>query len=91
MINTNIRKKVLGLAVACALLGGSVAVPFAASASPLDDPEDAAYVERTAVADSANAKAEAPTVEQLAASAPTSVRLTDRKATPEAVSLFQYL
>lgn len=91
MINTNIRKKVLGLAVACALLGGSVAVPFAASASQLDDPEDAAYVERTAVADSAKAKAEAPTVEQLAASAPTSVRLTDRKATSEAVSLFQYL
>ena len=60
MINTNIRKKVLGLAVACALLGGSVAVPFAASASPLDDPEDAAYVERTAVADHAKAKAEAP-------------------------------
>lgn len=91
MINSAIRKivgkKLAGFAAACVLLGS----PVLAGASPLDDPEDAAYVERTAVADHAKAKEEAPTVEQLTAAAPTSVRLTDRKATPAAVSLFQYL
>ena len=60
-------------------------------ASPADNPDDPAYVTRTVVADTAKAKAEAPTVSELAAKAPREVTLVDRKATPETAALYQYL
>ena len=60
-------------------------------ASPADDPDDPAYVAKTAVADTAKAKAEAPTLAALAAKAPREVTLVDRKAMPETAALYQYL
>ena len=81
-----IKKNVLYVTAVCALMG----LAGTAAASPLNDPDDPAYVERTVVADGAKAKAEAPTAETLAASAPQEIALVDRKASPRTAALFQY-
>ena len=78
------RKHVIGL---LALL--LCTAPSYVLASPADDPDDPAYVAKTAVADTAKAKAEAPTLAALAAKAPREVTLVDRKATPETAALYQ--
>jgi len=84
--------KRLALGVGVLLAAASYAVmPGFASASPVDNPNDKAYVVRTAVPDNAKAKAEGPTAAQLKAYVPQSVRLVDSQATPETVALYDYL
>lgn len=76
---------------ACILMTMLCASPALGLANPVDNSEDPAYVQKTAVPDAAKAKAEAPSLKQLAEKAPKKITLTDRKATPEAVALYQYL
>ena len=60
------QKNVLCVTAVCALMG----LAGVAGASPLNDPDAPAYVERTVVADGAKAKAEAPTTETLPVTVP---------------------
>lgn len=82
------KKQVLRIAIGCALMGTFSGI---ALASPVDNPADKAYVERTAKPDQAKAEAEAPTAGQLAPFAPQAIRLVDAQVTPEAAALYQYL
>lgn len=81
-------KKYLRIAVACACLS---MVPAAVFANPVTDADDPAYVERTVQPDAAKAKAEAPTIAQLAPLVNEKLVTSDKKATKEAVGLYRYL
>ncbi|MFV0635422.1 glycoside hydrolase family 26 protein [Mitsuokella sp. WILCCON 0060] len=81
-------KKYLRLAAACACLS---LMPAAAFANPVTDADDPAYVERTAQPDAAKAKAEAPTIGQLAPLVNEKLMPADKKATKDAVGLYRYL
>ena len=81
-------KKYLRIAVACACLSMAPAAVFA---NPVTDADDPAYVERTVQPDAAKAKAEAPTIAQLAPLVNEKLVTSDKKATKEAVGLYRYL
>lgn len=81
-------KKYLRIAAACACLS---LLPAAALANPVTDANDPAYVERTVQPDAAKAKAEAPTVKQLAPLVNEKLVPADKKATKDAVGLYRYL
>ena len=65
--------------------------PALGLASPADDPDDPAYVQKTAIPDAEKARAEAPGLDALAEKAPKEITLIDRQATPETAALYQYL
>nr|WP_231036493.1 glycosyl hydrolase [Pectinatus sottacetonis] len=78
----------------CALISAvSTTAAFAAKAddSAWKDPNSKIYVDKTAVPDNAKAKAQTPTVKELAAKAPKTIILTDPNATSETVGLYEYL
>ena len=84
------KKKILSMAVACALMASASATVFA---NPLTDADDPAYVELTAVADNAKAKEEALSLQELEKLAPAAsqIKLVDNKADGQTVALYRYL
>ncbi|WP_196602525.1 glycoside hydrolase family 26 protein [Pectinatus frisingensis] len=86
-------KRLLETAVMCAFIGAVSSTAFAAKtdSAAWEDPNNKMYVEKIAVPDNAKARAEAPTVSELADKAPKSIILTDPNATKETVGLYQYL
>lgn len=84
----SMKKKYLRIAAACACLS---LMPAAALANPVTDANDPAYVERTVQPDAAKAKAEAPTVKQLAPLVNEKLVPSDQKATQETKGLYRYL
>lgn len=81
-------KKYLRAALVCACLSMSPAAVFA---NPVTDADDPAYVERTVQPDAAKAKAEAPTIAQLAPLVNDKLVPADKKATKDTIGLYRYL
>lgn len=75
-----------------AAVGLSLGLPLVTGhASPVDNPQDKAYVERTDVPDGAKARSEALSLTQVEKLAPQAGKLVDAQITPEAAALYRYL